>query len=214
MKIKSLLCSLAIGAGLVTSNLLANSVTFSQGIGDEIIAHTSNNGTFTTFCLEANVFSSVYGVYSYTINPDAILGGPNLHGPVGPNGGDLISFGTTWLFTQFKNGTLDDASMGGGGNYTAHEYQNSITLQNAIWMLEDEIAPSTSNYYLSEVETIFGATNAFNNAYSNVLALNPWSANGQPAQSVLYMPDGGMTALLLGLGLVGLSIAARRSRKV
>ena len=213
MKIKTLICSLALGASLVTSNLLANSVTFSGGVGDEIVAHTSNNGTFTTFCLEANVFVSSQGVYTYTIDSGALAGGPNLHGPAGPGGSDLISKGTTWLFTNFVNGTLDDASIGGGGSYAGHRLSNSVTLQNAIWMLEDEIAPSTSNYYLSEVESIFGVSNAFANANANVFALNPWAGN-KDVQSMLYMPDGGMTALLLGLGLVGLSVAARRIRKV
>ncbi len=212
MKIKSLICSLAIGAGLVTSNLLANSVTFSGGIGDEVIVHSSNNGTFASFCLEANVFVSSNGVYTYTINPDAIAGGPNMHGPAGPGGGDLISFGTTWLFTQFHNGTLDDAFAGGGGNYKHHELQNSVALQNAIWMLEDEITPTTTNFYLNEVQAIFGSK-VYDNANSDVIALNPWKGKTD-VQSFLYMPDGGMTALLLGLGLVGLSVAARRSRKV
>jgi hypothetical protein len=91
--------------------------------------------SFQTFCIETGEHfdNGLPGTYDANINSGAIKGGV---GSIDP-----LSVGTSWLYSQFRAGTL------GGYNYTVgalREAQAGL-LQNAFWMLEQEIAYDSTN---------------------------------------------------------------------
>ena len=84
-----------------------------------------------------------------------------------------------------------------------------------FWMLEDEIAYDSFNYYIGLVESIFGANVKANYSGTQVKVLNIWGKDSRgriyDVQSQLfYVPDAGMTAALLGFGLLSLAAFRRK----
>ncbi len=166
-------------------------------------------GSFQSFCIEYNEHIYPHGVYNAVINTDAVCGGI-------PQGSDELSVGTGWLYSQFALGTLEDY------NYDANRRATAGQLQNAIWMLEGEIAYNALNPYVQLVTTQFGswsdATTDGASSYG-VFALNLTDAAGGRNQDQLYyqakriVPDGGMTLLLLGVALGCIGWVSRRWKK-
>ncbi len=223
MKINTLIRTLLLGAAFSVGSLSANTVVLSDTTNDgdlnggEFLASPSGSGSFLTFCIEAGIHVSLGTTYNYTISPSAFSGGPDSHS-VGA--GDPISAGTAWLYEQFYFGTLVDTDgvgtyfdAGTHGGLAARDY-NAGVLQKAIWDLEDE-AGDSGNYYVNLAITHFGssaAARADAGPGSKVMAMNLWTIpDGADVQSqLIYVPDGGMTVALLGLGLLGLGALRRK----
>jgi hypothetical protein len=184
---------------------------------------TASNGQvgIETFCLEYGEFVQVPASYNASIGSGAVMGGPD-HNSSG-DGIDYISTGTALLYSEFASGDLY------GYNYTpgSGRSASAAALQNAIWMLEDELAYSAGNFFLS----LLGINNLaqFNasalrenntNAGLGVRVLNLGTAPNYPNQdqlvidysslSVPTVPDGGSTAMLLGTVLSGLALLKRK----
>ncbi len=101
---------------------------------------------------------------------------------------------------------------------------SAAALQATIWWLEDEAAdPGAGDIFRNLVLSQFGSqTNAQvdNNGLYGVAALNLWTNpdNTGNAQDQLVLipggtkqvPDGGTTAMLLGVGLLGIFLGYRR----
>lgn len=101
---------------------------------------TAGTGSFETFCLERS--EGVRSPSEYTINDEALNGGINNTPPAGDQGGDVISQGTAWLYSQFAQGTLPGYDFTNAVNRT----NSAELLQFAIWVLEDELgAPAGAN---------------------------------------------------------------------
>ena len=176
--------------------------------GGEFILTTTDLGVFNSFCIEENEYVSINGKYFYDTSDKAQLGGLNTVG--GPYG-DPISIGTAWLYSQFRAGTLS--------GYSSSSPDDQTSLQNAFWMLENEISAldPTNPWLILANAAIAGDLAALrgdaNGAYG-VFAVNLWTnADGTgPAQSMLGLtvPDGGLTLTLLGLGLGGLALLRRK----
>ncbi|RXK52929.1 VPDSG-CTERM sorting domain-containing protein [Oleiharenicola lentus] len=204
MKLNSLLSSLVLGATLSTGSVLANTVVvdttpFSYGNGGEFLAQTSNHGDFLTFCVEKNVFFTEGANYYYNIDENTVL-----------SQGDVISKGTAYLFNAFSRGTL-------AGYFGPNRLANAGLLQNAFWMLEGDLTYDNSNPYIALVEGIYGPNVMSDVGSSNVKVVNIWNNynaqtgvySGDKQSMLIRIPDSGMTALLLGLGLLSL-VAFRR----
>jgi hypothetical protein len=56
------------------------------------------------------------------------------HLPTGDQGGDILSKGTAWLYSQFAQELLIGYNFSGA---TAQRKTSAGLLQNAIWALED-----------------------------------------------------------------------------
>ena len=170
-------------------------------------ANTIYSGGFETFCVEANEYFTPGNSYYYAISQGAVNGGISGGNP------DPISLGTAWLYLNFAQGTLAgyNYTTGAGGNASA------AALQATVWWLEGEQA-DPSNTFSAAVITKFGsaaAAMADNNGVYGVAVLNLWNdANhNSPAQDQLILnpvPDGGTTAMLLGVGLLGLFLFNRK----
>lgn len=233
MNIRSLFCSLALSA-LALTQASANTVTLGAsnsnyrvgnggefnwipnggnpgGLGAGYAASALLGSGFESFCIQYGEYISFGSTYEYAISDRA----------KGPTGEDKISVGTAWLYSQFATGTLT------GYNYTpgASRAATAGELQKAIWFLEGEIGTiSETNVFYEAATEMFssdGATADANGSYG-VFALNlgpvgtsqtaPQEAWSNQDQLVYRgVPDGGMTLALLGLGLLGLALAKRRS---
>jgi hypothetical protein len=166
---------------------------------------------FGTFCINRSVYINIPGQYNATVYQNGI----------DPNNGNQISLGTAWLFIQFAGGSLS------GYNYTpgAGRASSSYQLQLAIWILEGQyplasIIPGSDpflNAAIAQFGTLVGAEADNNQKYGvGVLGLTtvtPTGGIGSPVQPMLtLLPDGGSVLILLGMGLSGLAVFARKFR--
>jgi hypothetical protein len=155
--------------------------------------------TFISFCLEEMEAISYDQSYTAIVNPDeaAVWGGTL-------GGADVISEGTAYLFNKY--------------NDTITTSQQATDLQAAIWYLEDEIslADPTANAYLNELTASFGSINIAKTTNANLgdynlYVLNLTTETGARAQDQLvHVPDGGLTILLLGLGIGSMALLYRK----
>lgn len=206
MKLNQIIRSLFVGAALSAGSLMASTVyiynTSYDGIpdqgGGEFGVVSSDLGNFYTFCLEHSVNVALPGTYNYTIDTAAL------------NQGDTLSVGSAWLYEQFRFGTLSGPAA---TTYLSSRDANAGLLQQAFWYLENEGGGAYS-YYVGLAVSHFGslaAAQADITLSSKVKVLNLWGANGLDVQSQLvYVPDAGMTAALLGLGLLSLAAFRRK----
>jgi len=188
--------------------------------------------SFQTFCLELTEQARTPDYF--VVGSSAVKGGTSdpshLYDP--------ISYGTAWLYSQFATGVLSVPLVGGAGNYFAPGGPSRSTeaglLQNALWMLEQELLTTDSRYNLSNpyyaaAVSMFGAEAAGDApvGYLDVYVLNNFATAAQRdafvkdgsisgvMQDFLYLrttavPDGGTTMMLLGGALIGLGVLRRR----
>ena len=172
---------------------------------------------FQSFCLEMTERFTIFPD-SYTIDPHAIEGGG---GPVQP---DPISVGTAWLYREFSDGVLTGYSYSVG---VAREASAAV-LQETIWWLEHELPASHTlstgaNTFLSLAVAGTGladaaALRANSLGQYGVAVMNFESFNGEDVledrQSMLVrVPDGGLTLVMLGIGVLGCVAMRRRLLK-
>ena len=178
--------------------------------------------SFQTFCVEANEYIDASHPV-YTANYNNITRYSN----------DQLSKGAAFLYSQFAQGTLS------GYNYhtsSAGREASAGMLQRALWLLmggQEGLTPANigANPFVAAAETAFGgfagASAAATTGFDNVYVLNMWDSNLRAAQDQLIytpgaipnaiappdVPDGGMTAMLLGIGFTGVAFISRRARR-
>jgi hypothetical protein len=172
-------------------------------------------GGFQTFCLEINENISGQPFWA-ELNTVAIGGG------IGGGSPDPLSIGTAWLYKQFAEGNL------AGYNYTPGPGREASAraLQETIWWLEQEQPdPGPGNPFRNLVLANFGNVTAARANYNpatagfNVRVINLYgidNVSGGPDYTarkqdmLVYLPDGGMTLVLMGGGLLGLAMLRRQ----
>jgi hypothetical protein len=227
MNPKSIIIALAICAAGISpafANPQVNMATYNAGAGGNYranpnaelewvlgnyVAGKSTDGTwFGTFCIEKNEYFSNGGLYDIAFNDRAIAGGVS-----SPTAGfDIISQGTAFLYTQFATGMLSASYYGSSTNAAA--------LQDLIWWLEGEQGSSGAGTYNSLLQAQFGANwmvdakADYTGSAVKVMNLTSNTGRTKNQDQLVYVgvPDGGTTVMLLGLGLIGLSIFSRRVR--
>lgn len=169
----------------------------------------SPDPTFQTFCLELNEYADTNPMH-YTVNSSAVAGG------VGGPKPDPISVGTAWLYKQFVSGTLT-------GYFSGTRSVQAGLLQNAIWMLEDELLTTDPRYDLTNPYWLLAGAAAgkadADQGYLDIYVLNNWVYGTDQRivkkQDFLWAdyvptPDGGATLMLLGGALFGLGALRRK----
>ena len=202
--------------------------TFLDGYSDKAKqVVTANNGDqvtgFGTFCLERSERINFKDTYTGTLNQRAMLGGTDLHDPVGAGpAGDPISKATAYLYSQFARGVLTGYAYGDGtdgyspAEVTARKATSNL-LQDAIWYFEDELtlANPSANTFIAAALSAFADPFAASDGLFNVSAINMYSGSAHRQDVLVYtppsLPDAGATLGMLGGSLLG--VAALRRRK-
>ena len=182
-------------------------------------ATASRNNSFQTFCIEYNEHFNPGATYNVGVSQNA------MYGNQGP-GGDPISIGTAWLYSQFAAGTL------GGYNYTYGSGRASSTsagaLQMAIWSLEGEYTGTLTTAALTFINLatadltargLLGVGRTYVSLQADALgafgvrALNLGAAGAVQDQLVIVVPEVSTLAagalLILPLGISAWRILRR-----
>lgn len=183
------------------------SFTFGPGStgGGEFYAATSDRGTFTTFCLEADEPLGIGVDYYYTVSQSAMYNG---NGTIDP-----LSRPAAWLYLQFINGTL--------GNFGAfyaysHSTWDADALQKAFWYLEGD-SEGSNNFYAQLAVSQAGSRHVANNGFYPVAVMNVWAnpdGTGALQDQLIRLPDGGSTLVMLGATCLGVAWIQRRKTPV
>lgn len=209
--------------------------TYQSGSGGEFHAVISDmplvglplGAAWETFCLEENEnvstsTASYYGV----LNTAAVKGGqggavaganplysgdlPGTDSKGQSEMGDPLDARTAYLFTQFAKGTL--TSYDYSANVTAHK-ASAGALQQAIWTIEQEMAPTTNTQALAWIQEAEDAISGGSwSGLGNVRVLNLYGGYNAGSgvvsslkQDILVLVPAPAAAFLgfFGLGIVG-----------
>lgn len=171
------------------------------------------NVGYESFCMQVNEDVTVPGTYSAWQSQNT-------------DDGVALSVGVAYLYSEFVSQDLANTSAGYDYTPGAGRGQSAWALQNAIWYLQGENDASHTSgdeatigkAYLDLVATQFGdlataqqAATTYGNTYG-VSILNLYIGN-KNYQSQLTVPDGGATAMLLGMALAACGLISRKLKK-
>jgi len=171
----------------ITSSTLGSDLNVYAGVVDLLVNGTPTEG----FCIDPWHWS-VSGPQAYELVP--LAGAPKSPGPMDA----ATALKIEQLWQHFYAPGMSGADAAG--------------LQIAIWELVD-LSISSASFSLNSSPD-YGASTmiAWVNANSGAPAANLVAVTGPGQDYVISTPDGGLTAILLGFGLLGLSLVRRRLR--
>jgi len=204
---------IAVGDVVKFSDLPGNT-----GGGEFKLTDVSNAAEWIiTFCLQKTEYMNftnnfiVGSINTYTLTD------PNDKG--GVNGMDPISSQTAWLYTQFTNQTLSNYDYTNTGTSVfASREASANALQHAFWGFENEETLDLNNYFvqlaMNNTPSDFGIGNV---AVLNMYLYDSTKPGGlgpeaQDQLTIRSVPEP-TTLALMGVGMLGMTVARRRSKK-
>lgn len=175
--------------------------------------------SFQTFCVEGPEY--IYPNATYTAQLNHITQYGNV----------ALTRGAAWLYSQFAQGSLS------GYNYTGDRLATAALLQNAIWAFMGQegqvVDPIHNAFEMAAINALLtlglSPGDAASTGEFGVYVLNLWDETTTPGRTnpaqdqLIYapqvnpnsigVPDGGTTAMLLGLGFSAVAVVSRRVRR-
>lgn len=194
-------------SGVISAVQTGGAATY--GVGGQFTATVAGYPSFQTWCLEINnSFAGGYD-YNYTL-------GQATHD--NPPGSSPLKLGTAWLVAQWNDGAFGSSLVVGEFQAALWYFQNQNFGTGLGFGTWGNGAPSLDIYTALAISALGGSLNAFsasNGAYGiQVIETSQIVGNSYPpdtgGQDWVYVPDGGTTIMLLGLGLTGLALCSRR----
>lgn len=180
-----------------------------QGLG----ANGAAAGSYLTFCVELNEHIG-RSTYNAVENTEAINGG------VGGGNPDPLDYRTAFLYTAFIKGNLDNKLASASlGVFTYGAGLAGIAMQEAIWVIEEEVDISTVSDLAKDILALAGAAVTGTGEWvgkgiGNVRILNLTTNDGEHRQDQLMLIPLPIPALLGLAGLAGVGVFSRRRRQV
>lgn len=173
------------------------------GYASSVIVNGGNGNGIETFCVETSVGIAGSGTYNASLSQI-------------DSNGNALTEGAAWLYMEFAEGILSDydySTSVANGSF-ANRAAAAVDLQEALWELQGQsYDASLASFYINIVTMAIGAGNLYlaNNGFYNVAIVNMYENDGTPVQNMLALvPDGGSTAMMLGLGLGVMGLMFRR----
>ncbi len=220
-----------VGKTVDANTVVLNQGVYSYDVGGEFTAYTTQNfaanyasvatlnGGFETFCIESTVDFYPGSTYTYDLSST-------------DSQGRQLTEGAAFLYYEFATGQLAGYDYNTANTYVDRSARKTDAgmLQAAIWWLQGkqyyndgsyQIPTMNNNIYYNLALSALGsaATNANDGTYGvdvlqmwngsaaaqNQLVLLP-SQGGNGGGNSSAVPDGGLTAGLLGFGMVGMML--------
>lgn len=201
------------GAGDLRGGGPFEATPINQGVVDGLGTNGAAAGNYLTFCVELNEHIG-NATYNAAQNTSAIAGG------VGGGNPDPLDDRTAFLYTAFLKGTLASKLVAGSyGTFTVGAGTSGTALQEAIWVIENEIgAGDVTSSLATDIIALADAAvlstgEWFGKGIGNVRILNLTDINdGSPKQDQLILIPLPMPVLLGLVGLAGVAFVSRRKR--
>lgn len=197
---------LALVAALVVPAMAVQTLTITTGGGSwpnsPYTLHTSDHGTFQSFCVEWNRIFLQSTTYDYTIDDTVKKGGS----------GVALSNEAKEIYLAYMNGHISIGT--GSGQYTYNQIQDEIWLwengggsEFTFNILNANLDPTGSSYTAYNHGIFIAINGKARTLYNDVKVINLWGQNDTDIQSMMIavpVPAPG-AILLTGIGttLVG-----------
>ena len=205
-----------VASAIPSSGLMTvNGSPLEYDYGGQFTASVAGYAPFQTYCIEIQHDFSLGETVDYTL-------GQTTHGAPPNTAAPFLNAGAAWLFSQFNSGGL--------GALTPATPTQAGELQAALWYFQGQGTPDSAysgpgfgyglpgaDAYTDLADSVLGAS--FINPLAPIAGsfgvdvIQSSHLSGGPAQDWLYagpVPDGGMTAGLLGSALIGVQLLRRK----
>jgi len=182
-----------------------------QGAVEGLGQNGAQAGTYLSFCVE---FNEPIGQRTY----NAVQNTASINGGVGGGNPDPLDARTAFLFTAFLKGNLATKLADAGLEaFTYGDAASGIALQDAIWVIEEEIdAGDVTSQLATDILALADTAVAsggewFGKGIGSVRVLNMTDTkDGSAKQDQLILIPLPMTAMLGLVGLIGVGYITRR----